>query len=82
MNLGGDMLVAFNTHDEKYLEFLRKTFGTGSLPLFGVMISIVSFVFVLLIIMVNMQNVRKINVNAASENEKKPLNPIRRRVMR
>lgn len=43
------------THDDKYLTYLRKTFGTKTLPLFGIMITLIGFIFVCIVTLMNVQ---------------------------
>lgn len=42
-----------SSHDEKYLRYLGKMFGEGAVPMFGVLLTCVSFVFIMVVILLN-----------------------------
>ena len=42
-----------STHDEDYLRFLQKSFGTTSVPFFGVLMVTISLILIAIIILFN-----------------------------
>ncbi|QLI62363.1 KN57_gp007 [Dikerogammarus haemobaphes nudivirus] len=42
-----------STHDQDYIKFLQRTFGTTSVPFFGVLMVTISFVLICIIVLFN-----------------------------
>ncbi|UBZ25487.1 hypothetical protein CcNV_003 [Crangon crangon nudivirus] len=41
------------THDEQYIKYLQKSFGTTTVPFFGGVIVVITFILLIIIIMLN-----------------------------
>jgi len=45
--------VGADTHDGNYLKYLKATFGTTSVPFFGALICIITFLLLIMLLMIN-----------------------------
>lgn len=64
-----------STHDEDYLRFLQKSFGTTSVPFFGVLMVTISLILISIIVLFNSATVFvKPQLVLSDEGGKKTLN--------
>lgn len=42
-----------STHDEAYLQFLQRSLGTTSVPFFGMLITVISFILITILVVCN-----------------------------
>ena len=45
--------ITADTHDANYIKYLKATFGTTSVPFFGALICIVTFLLIIMLLMIN-----------------------------